>query len=139
MTVIDTAANALLEIEEDLLHPTKGGIDSVNLAERIRVVRRLLQGTDVRWIGTTEAKRLLAIGSENTVKAWARMGMLRSRHLPNGRLQVRLDDVLRRREEREGLSGFDNDEELTAEELRVMREARPGRNPWERTKPDSAP
>ncbi len=48
-----------------------------------------------RWIGTTHAKRLLGVGSENTVKAWVRYGYLRGRVLPNGRTQVRLDDVLR--------------------------------------------
>jgi predicted site-specific integrase-resolvase len=48
-----------------------------------------------RWIGTTRAKRLLGVGSENTVKAWVRYGYLRGRVLPNGRTQVRLDDVLR--------------------------------------------
>jgi len=32
------------------------------------------------------------------------MGLLRGRTLPNGRVQVLLDDVLHRREENEGLS-----------------------------------
>jgi hypothetical protein len=44
---------------------------------------------------------------------------------------VRLDDVLYRRAEREGLMAIGGDE-LTQDELRTMKEARPGRNPWER-------
>jgi hypothetical protein len=95
----------------------------------------LLSSEGVRWVGTTEAKRLLGLGSENTVKAWARLGLLRSRRLPNGRVQVLLDDVLRRREETEGLSAIGG-HDLTEEELRIMRETRPGSNPWERTTAD---
>ena len=125
MAILDDATRALQEIESELLEPTKGGLDSVRLAERLRTVRRLLSSEDVRWVGTTEAKRLLGLGSENTVKAWARLGLLRSRRLPNGRVQVLLDDVLRRREETEGLSAIGGDD-LTEEELRVMRETRPG-------------
>jgi hypothetical protein len=137
MTVLDEATRALREIEAELLTPPKGGLDSVRLAERLRAIRRLLSAEEAQWVGTTEAKRLLGLGSENTVKAWARMGLLRSRQLPNGRIQVLLDDVLRRREETEGLSAIGGDD-LTEEELRIMREARPGQNPWERQQADPA-
>ncbi len=138
MTVLDEATSALGEIEAALLATTQGGLDSVLLAERIRAVRKMLSRQEARWVGTTEAKRLLDLGSENTVKAWARMGLLRSRTLPNGRVQVLLDDVLRRREETEGLSAIGGDE-LTEDELRIMREARPGKNPWEREHAGSVP
>jgi hypothetical protein len=47
------------------------------------------------WIGTTHARRLLEVGSENTIKNWVRYGYLRGRRLPNGRIQVLLADVLR--------------------------------------------
>ena len=47
------------------------------------------------WIGTTRAKRLLGVGSENTIKSWVRYGYLRGRRLPNGRIQVLRADVLR--------------------------------------------
>jgi hypothetical protein len=133
MTALDEATDALRELEAELLEPTRGGLDAVRLAERVRAVRKLLSKQEVRWVGTTEAKRLLALGSENTVKAWARMGLLRSRRLPNGRVQVLLDDVLRRREETEGLSAIGGDD-LTEDELRILRESRPGKNPWEREK-----
>ncbi|HET7769172.1 MAG TPA: hypothetical protein VFN74_10405 [Chloroflexota bacterium] len=47
------------------------------------------------WIGTTHARRLLDVGSENTIKNWVRYGYLRGRRLPNGRIQVLLEDVRR--------------------------------------------
>ncbi|MBI4498979.1 MAG: hypothetical protein HY689_13890 [Chloroflexi bacterium] len=137
MTVLDEATKALSELEAELLQPTQEHLDSTALAERIRAVRRLLSKQETRWVGTTAAKRLLALGSENTVKVWARMGLLRSRRLPNGRIQVLLDDVLRRREETEGLSAIGG-EDLTREELQALREDRPGRNPWEREKANPA-
>ena len=48
-----------------------------------------------QWIGTTRAKRLLEVGSENTIKNWVRYGYLRARRLPNGRIQVLRSDVIR--------------------------------------------
>src|ERR1700687_5762695 len=128
MSILQDATNALHDIETELRAPTPGGLNSVGLAERIRAVRRLLAAQDAQWVGTSEAKRLLGVRSENTVKAWARLGLLRSRLLPNGRTQLFLDDVLRRREETEGLSAIGGDE-ITAEELRAQRESRPGTNP----------
>jgi hypothetical protein len=95
----------------------------------------MLSAEDAQWVGTTEAKRLLGVGSENTVKAWARLGLLRSRTLANGRIQVALDDVIRRREERDALTAIGGDE-LSPEELRILREERPGKYPWERMKAD---
>jgi hypothetical protein len=130
MAVHAGGVNALREIEAELLEPTKGGFDSVRLAERLRAVRRMLSQQEPHWVSTTEAERLLGLDAEDTVKVWARMGLLRSRDLPDGRIQVLLDDVLHRREETEGLSAIGGDE-LTDEELRVMRETRPGTNPWE--------
>ena len=79
-----------------------------------------------RWIGPREAKRLLALGSENAVKAWARCGLLRSRKLPNGRTQVLLDDVLRRREETEGLSAVDGAEAISTQEALALLRPRSG-------------
>ena len=137
MAILDEATSALREIETELLKPTQGGLDSVRLAERLRAVRKLLSKDEARWVGTTEAKRLLGLGSENTVKAWARMGLLRSRTQPNGRIQVLLDDVLRRREERGGLSAIDGDEEISTEEaLRLLR-PRLGHASWGREQADS--
>jgi hypothetical protein len=91
----------------------------------------MLGGEDAKWIGTTEAKRLLGLGSENTVRAWARGGLLRSRTQPNGRIQMLLDDVLANREAAEGLTAFGG-RELTEEELEAEHQAQPGTLPWER-------
>ncbi len=131
MSVLTRATDALRELEEELTRQKVGeDDDSAVVAERIRAVRRLLLGEDARWIGTTEAKRLLGLGSENTVKAWARAGRLRSRIRPNGRIQVLLDDVLRRREAVEGVSAFGGDF-LSEEELEELHRTRPGTLPWE--------
>ena len=105
MSALTKATDALRELEEELArHPLyAGGEDALRITDRIREVRRMLSREDAQWIGTTEAKRLLGLGSENTVKAWARSGRLRSRVQPNGRVKVLLDDVLRRREAAEGV------------------------------------
>jgi hypothetical protein len=131
MTALDKATAALREIEPELAEPPKEGIDSVNLAERIRGVRKLLSEKEPRWVGLAKAKRLLAASSEDAVKAWVRMRFLRSRTLSNGRTQVLLDDVLRQRETEEGLSAIGG-RDLTEEELEEMYQARPGTVPWER-------
>ncbi|MGI8553062.1 MAG: hypothetical protein ACR2PL_20095 [Dehalococcoidia bacterium] len=113
----------------------KSGADNLEptqVAERLQRVVELLSDEEARWIDTTEAKRLLGIRSEHTVKAWARLGLLQSRTLPNGRLQLKLDDVLRRRAETEDLTALDG-EELAPVELHRLQATRPGTNPWERS------
>ncbi len=83
----------------------------------VRAIRQLLDSDEGGWIGTVEAQRLLDVHSVNTVKAWAKRGLLRSRQLPNGRLQVSLEDVLHRREVYEALSAMGSiDRPLTDEE-----------------------
>lgn len=131
MAVVDKATAALREIEPELAEPPKEGIDSINLADRIRAVRKLLAKQEPRWIGLKEAKRLLAANSEDAVKAWVRMRFLRSRTLSSGRVQVLLDDVLRERETEEELSAIGG-RDLTEEELEEIYQARPGSVPWER-------
>ncbi len=103
MTVLDEVTSELREIEDELLAPAQRGSESLRLAERLARIRRLLSRDEARWVGTTEAKRYLGVASENTVKAWVRMGLLHGRTLPNGRVQVMLDEVLRPRDERDGL------------------------------------
>jgi hypothetical protein len=134
MSILEEVISSLRSTEAELLASDREGcLDATHLAERIHRVVELLSREDARWVGTTEAKRLLGVSSENTVKAWARLGLLRSRTLPNGRVQVLLDDVLQRRGETEDLTGIGGDE-LSPEELRILREGRPGSNPWEREK-----
>jgi hypothetical protein len=135
MSALQAATNALHDLKAVLLASRPGELDPALVAGRVNEILRLLSGDEAGWIGTTEAKRLLGVGSENTVKAWARLGLLRSRQLPNGRIQVLVDDVLRRRAEHEALLGIGGDE-LTPEELQSLNEERPGTNPWERAPAD---
>ena len=131
MAVVDKATAALREIEPDLAEPPKEGFESVILADRIREVRKLLAKQQPRWISVRKARRLLAASSEDAVKAFVRMRFLRGRTLPDGRMEVALDDVLRQREAEEGLSAIGG-RDLTEEELEEMYQARPGTVPWER-------
>ncbi len=132
MSILQRVVSGLREIESDLLATSDArSVDPERVARRIHRVVELLSDEDARWVGTTEAKRLLGVSSENTVKAWARTGLLRSRALPNGRIQVLLDDVLERRAETEDLTAIGGDE-LSPDELRTLRTARPGTNPWQR-------
>ena len=128
MSILHRLASDLRDLEADLR-------ERPAVAARLRAVAQLLESDAVRWVGTTEAKRLLGVGSENTVKAWARLGLLRSRTLPNGRLQVRLDDVLARKAIDADLAGPVEDAGLSPEELDALSRARPGMPPWRRDDP----
>src|SRR6266508_1727340 len=119
MSRLDTATRRLRELEAALRATPRGGFDPDAAADRVADVLALLSPEEARWIGTTAAKRLLGVGSENTVKAWARLGLLRSCTLPNGRTRVLLDDVLRRRAEDEALLAIGGDD-LTPEELQAV-------------------
>ena len=121
-----------------LLSAPQGELDSVVVEQRVREVLRLLSREEPLWIGTAEAMRLLGIAREDSVKAWARMGLLRSRPIADGHIQVRLDDVLHERAAREALLGIGG-EEMSPEELRILKEARPGKNPWERERDGPSP
>ena len=138
MSVLTRAGDALRELEKELVeYPLyAGGEHAMRLADHIRAVRKLLAGEEVQWIGPTQAKRLLGVDSEKAVKDWAKMGFLRSRTQPNGRIQVLLDDVLKEREAREELSAFGG-RDLTEEELEAEHQARPGTLPWEREQASS--
>lgn len=80
MSALQEATSTLREIESELRTTNQDGrLDAQHMADRIHRVIELLSDDDAGWIGTTEAKRLLGVSSENTVKAWARLGLLRSR------------------------------------------------------------
>ncbi len=133
MSILQEATDELRSLTTELLAGSQeGSLAPTRVAERLQRVVALLSDDEARWIGTTEAKRLLGVRSEHTVKTWARLGLLRSRTLPNGRTQVLLDDVLNRRAEAEDLTAIGG-EELSPDELRLLRETRPGKNPWERS------
>jgi hypothetical protein len=121
MSILRETTDELRTLTAELLEASQeDGLAVTRVAERLQRVVELLSAEEAHWIGTTEAKRLLGVHSEHTVKAWARLGLLRSRTLPNGRLQVDLDDVFQRRAETEDLTALDG-EELSDDELRLLR------------------
>lgn len=107
------------------------------LRDEVRTIRLLLSDPERQWIGTVEARRLLGVKSINTVKAWARLGLLRGRRAPNGRLQVHLEDVLREAQTQRDLAalGGIDDPALVNEEVRWVR--RQLRDPAERARIDA--
>ena len=127
--------SVLRQIDDRLAALESRLADRPEVAGEVRAIRRLLTGGDGAWIGTVEAQRLLGVKSINTVKAWARLGLLRSRRAPNGRLKVHLDDVLRERARYQALLGDGDERELPDEELRRVR--RQLRDPAERARVDA--
>ena len=83
------------------------------------------------WVSETETYPLMGATVPGSIACLVKLGLLRGRTAPDGSLSIRLDDILYRRAEREGLMAFGGDE-MTEEELRILSEARPGRNPWNR-------
>ncbi|HEY7065611.1 MAG TPA: hypothetical protein VII06_29320 [Chloroflexota bacterium] len=131
MSTHHEATDVLRDVKTYLASAPQGELDSWRVETLVRDALRLLQHEEPQWVSAAEAKRLLGIELDSAVPYWAEMGWLRSRTAPDGSLQVRLDDVLYRRMEREGLLAFGGDE-MTPEELRILAEGRPGKNPWER-------
>ncbi len=132
--VLLSDVNLALDDLKALLGASPQGTLSPTLAEqRIGEVLSLLTQQEPRWIGASEVIRLLGSERESAVAAWVRHGLLRGRTRHDGCLEVRLDDVLSRRLESEGLL-FVGGDELTSEELRVLRETTPGTTPWERAR-----
>jgi hypothetical protein len=106
------------------------------LQDQVRSIRELLADPSAEWIGTTEAKRLLGLKTEHTVKAWAKNGLLRSKLASNGRTLVALEDVLRRAHETDALAS-PWDAPLSDEEATTLQQTRPGSTPWRRGKRQS--
>jgi hypothetical protein len=92
--------------------------------------RKNSSAEEKQWLGTTEARRLLSLGSENTVKRWAQLGFLRSRKDPNGRVKVWRADVMRHAQLTEAV-GAGPEGVLSTEELVELSQAR-GPKPWKR-------
>ena len=125
MGILQRLAHDLRNLEQDLCgHP--------DVAARLHAVVRLLESDDVRWINAEEARRLIEATSERTIEAWARLELVRSRRLPDGRLQVSLDDLLERKAINAALVGPFDDEPLSSEELEALSKARTAALPWQR-------
>jgi hypothetical protein len=138
MSVSTETSRALRAAEVLLASAPQGQLDLLAVEKRIGKALRLLAQEEPQWIDLPQATRLLGVLSDETSRALVRLGLLRSRSCGDGQLQVRLDDVLNRRWEAEDLLGIGG-EELTPEELRIMKEERPGTNPWEREQIKSSP
>jgi hypothetical protein len=82
------------------------------------------------WVSEEDTYPLMGATVPGSIAYLVKLGLLRGRTEPDGSLSIRLDDILYRRAEREGLMAFGGDE-MTEEELRILRESRAGRNPWD--------
>jgi hypothetical protein len=128
MSVLQQLAARLAALESRLA-------DRPEEAGEVRAIRAHLTDIDSLWIGTREARRLLGVNTVATVKAWARLGLLRSRPARDGRLLVYLEDVLEERQVREDLRFGDDEQELSSEELHEIR--RQLQDPIERARIDA--
>jgi hypothetical protein len=131
MNVRPETAEAVRAAEALLYSAPQGELDPVAVEQRVGAAIRLLRDEAPQWITLAQATRLLGVDTDETPKTFARWGLLRSRTCGDDTLEVRLDDVLYRRLEAEGLLAFGGDE-LTPEELEMMHQATPGTLPWER-------
>jgi hypothetical protein len=102
----------------------------------VESIRELLADPSAEWIGPSEAKRLLGLRTEHTVKAWARNGLLRSKTAPNGQTLVAFEDVLSRAHESDALT-TPWDAPVTDEEATILHQTRPGTAPGRRGKTQS--
>jgi hypothetical protein len=115
MSVLRQVHKRLIDLETRLS-------DRPDEASEVRAIRHMLDGDEGGWIGTVDAQHLLGMQSVNTVKAWAKRGLLRSKRLSNGRLKVSLTDVLDERHRIDALSAMGSiDTPLTDEELELAR------------------
>jgi excisionase family DNA binding protein len=109
--------------------------------ERIKTALR--EADQDEYLTTAEAARALGIRSVNTVKAWISTGYLTGKKtggrtlIPRSEIERLETDArvqaMRAMDRLHDASGdLGNDEGLTAEELRVLEETRPGMLPWKR-------
>jgi hypothetical protein len=133
VSVLAAARRLLDDLEQNLAEASLRPNEGERLQDQVRAIRELLSDPGAEWIGTTEAKRLLGLKTEHTVRAWAKAGVLRSRTTPNGRTLVSLEDVLRRVEEGSALT-TPWDAPLSPDEAAVLSETRPGSTPWRKRK-----
>ena len=123
------AANPIEHLIEEISAKVAGGDSEGALSDLGNLKRALVGDEQAVWIGTTRAKRLLGVASENTVKAWAELKILRSTTV-RGRTKVHLGDVLREAALRSG--PVLGEEQLSSEEVEAIGAGRPGSTPWSR-------
>jgi len=130
---MSTAHETTTELKEmlALLRETPLGQLPIEHVRPIREAAYRLARHEACWIRVEDVYSLMGAIVPGSMEYWVDHGLLRGRTEPDGSLSIRLDDVLYRRAESEGLMAFGG-EEMTEEELRILNEARPGRNPWDR-------
>jgi excisionase family DNA binding protein len=140
VTILRTPQRAELEESLHLLDSVEDA-RAREAAERIRAA--LCDADQEEYLTTSEAARALGIRSVNTIKLWVKAGYLQGKRI-GGRLlipraeidrleedeRVRLMRVIGRAHEESADLGRNSG--MTAEELRLLDEGRPGRLPWKR-------
>jgi hypothetical protein len=120
MAAVDEVTVALREIEPQLSRPATTTVTALELLDKIKALRKLIQQYGDHWISIAKAQRYIDFDSKDQVKYWAEKGWLRSRTVENGQLQFSLDDVLKERERYEGLTAVDKDHPITPEEAMYL-------------------
>jgi hypothetical protein len=131
VSVLGEARRRLSELEQQLTDAALPADIDAKLRNQVESIRQLIADPSAEWIGTTEAKRLLGLKTEHTVKAWARAGLLRTKFAPNGRTLVALEDVLRRAHESDALT-TPWDAPISDDEATTLQQTRRGTTPWRR-------
>jgi hypothetical protein len=133
MAAVDEVTMALREIEPQLSRPATTTVTALELLDKIKALRKLIQQYGDHWISIAKAQHYMDFDSKDQVKYWAEKGWLRSRTLENGQLKFSLDDVLRERENYEAMTAVDKDHPITPEEamylLRPLEYPRPASFP----------
>jgi hypothetical protein len=130
MSTIHGATTTIDELTALLRATPQGCLDRDDV-DRLEALVRRLHRDEQQWVSPADAKDILGVTHDGTVPYLIRHGHLRHRTTADGHPQVRLVDVLYERLVREVLAAFGGDE-LTEEELGILKETRPGTNPWER-------
>lgn len=131
---MSTAHETTTELKEMLALLRATPLGSLPI-EHVRPVReaayRIARQEEPCWVPEEDAYPLMGATVPGSMAYHVKLGLLRGRTEPDGSLSIRLDDILYRRAESEGLMAFGGDE-MTEEELRILTAGRHGRNPWDR-------
>ena len=130
---MSTKQEATTELKEmlALLRATPLGSLPIEHVRPVEEMAYRLAREEPCWVPEADAYPLMGATVPGSIAYHAQRGYLRGRTESDGSLSIRLDDILYRRAQTEGLMAFGGDE-MTEEELRILRESRPGRNPWDR-------
>jgi hypothetical protein len=86
-------------------------------------------GDAAEWMTLAEARDLLSAASEDVLRYWVELGLLRACTPPDGALRVWRADVLHQKDVQDAHDAFP-DEEMTAAELAARHHASSGQPSW---------